>query len=77
MISEFLEYISMDKSSGMAVFVTTIEAGGFSAAARRLGQTPSAVTKHMARLEDRLRTRLSTVPEIRPSRRASSTMRRS
>lgn len=42
----------------MAVFVTAIEAGGFSAAARRLGQTPSAVSKHVARLEDRLGARL-------------------
>jgi DNA-binding transcriptional LysR family regulator len=48
----------MDRSSDMAVFVTAIEAGGFSAAARRLGQTPSAVSKHVARLEDRLGARL-------------------
>lgn len=48
----------MDRSSDMAVFVTAIEAGGFSAAARQLGQTPSAVSKHVARLEDRLGARL-------------------
>jgi DNA-binding transcriptional LysR family regulator len=48
----------MDRSSDMAVFVTAIESGGFSAAARQLGQTPSAVSKHVARLEDRLGARL-------------------
>jgi DNA-binding transcriptional LysR family regulator len=48
----------MDRSSDMAVFVAAIEAGGFTAAARQLGQTPSAVSKHVARLEDRLGARL-------------------
>lgn len=42
----------------MAVFVRVVEAGGFSAAARALNLTPSAVSKLIARLEDRLAARL-------------------
>jgi DNA-binding transcriptional LysR family regulator len=48
----------IDRSGDMAVFVAVMEAGGFSAAARRLGLTPSAVSKHVARLEGRLGARL-------------------
>lgn len=48
----------IDRSGDMAVFAAAIEAGGFSAAARRLGLTPSAISKHVARLEDRLGVRL-------------------
>jgi len=48
----------IDRSGDMGVFVAAIEAGGFSAAARRLGLTPSAVSKHVARLEERLGARL-------------------
>lgn len=42
----------------MAVFARVIEAGGFSAAARAFGMTPSAVSKLIGRLEDRLGARL-------------------
>jgi DNA-binding transcriptional LysR family regulator len=42
----------------LAVFVRSIEAGGFSAAARSLELTPSAVSKLVTRLEDRLGVRL-------------------
>lgn len=38
----------------MAAFVRSIELGGFSAAAREFGLTPSALSKLVARLEDRL-----------------------
>jgi len=48
----------MDNHSEMAVFVRVAEAGGFSAAARALGLTPSAVSKLIGRLEDRLGARL-------------------
>lgn len=44
--------------SDMTVFVRVVEDGGFSAAARGLGLTPSAVSKVIGRLEDRLNTRL-------------------
>jgi len=42
----------------MAVFVSVVEAGSFSAAARALRLTPSAVSKLIARLEERLGARL-------------------
>jgi len=42
----------------MEVFVAAAEHGGFSAAARARAMTPSAVSKLMARLEQRLGTRL-------------------
>jgi DNA-binding transcriptional LysR family regulator len=42
----------------MAVFAQVVEAGSFSAAARQLGVTPSAVSRQMARLESVLRVRL-------------------
>jgi DNA-binding transcriptional LysR family regulator len=48
----------MDKPGEMAVFVRVVESGGFSAAARALGLTPSAVSKLIGRLEDRLGARL-------------------
>ena len=38
----------------MMAFVKAVEAGGFSAAARQLGLTPSALSKLVSRLEDRL-----------------------
>lgn len=45
----------MDNRSGeMAVFVAAAESGSFSAAARRLRLTPSAVSKLVTRVEDRL-----------------------
>lgn len=49
----------MDNRAGeMQVFVTVVEAGSFSAAARRLLMTPSTVSKLVARLEERLGVRL-------------------
>ncbi|MCH8183870.1 MAG: LysR family transcriptional regulator, partial [Proteobacteria bacterium] len=42
----------------MAVFARAVRAGGFSAAARELKLTPSAVSKKVSRLEDRLGARL-------------------
>lgn len=42
----------------MAAFVRAVEKGGFSPAARELGLTPSAVSKLVTRLEDRLGVRL-------------------
>lgn len=42
----------------MDVFVRVVEQGGFSAAARSLGRTPSAVSKLIGRLEARLGVRL-------------------
>lgn len=42
----------------MMVFVTVVEAGGFTAAARKLELTPSAVSKLVNRLEARLGARL-------------------
>ena len=47
-----------ERASDMVVFVRAAELGGFSAAARALGLTPSAVSKAISRLEDRLGVRL-------------------
>lgn len=47
-----------DKAAALQVFVKAVELGGFSAAARALGLTPSAVSKTVSRLEDRLGVRL-------------------
>lgn len=43
---------------GMAAFVRVVEAGSFSAAARQLGTTASAVSRQVARLEQELSLRL-------------------
>ena len=48
----------MDNTSEMAVFVRVVEARNFSAAARELRLTPSAVSKLISRMEDRLGARL-------------------
>jgi DNA-binding transcriptional LysR family regulator len=48
----------VNRSGDMEVFVRVVELGGFSAAARALRMTPSAVSKLIARLEARLGTRL-------------------
>jgi DNA-binding transcriptional LysR family regulator len=47
-----------DRLNGVSVFVETVEAGGFSAAATRLNLSRSAVGKTIARLETRLGARL-------------------
>jgi molybdenum-dependent DNA-binding transcriptional regulator ModE len=44
--------------SGIAAFVQAVEAGSFTAAAVRLGLSKSAVAKNVAKLEERLGTRL-------------------
>ena len=48
----------MDRAAEMAAFVRTVETGGFTTAARQLGLTPSALSKLVTRLEDRLGARL-------------------
>lgn len=50
-------------------FVCVIETGGFTAAAEKLGLSPSAVSKLMARLEERLGVRLlqRTTRQMRPT----------
>jgi DNA-binding transcriptional LysR family regulator len=50
--------IAMERSGEMEVFVRVVREGGFSAAARTLDLTPSAVSKLIARLEGRIGTRL-------------------
>ena len=49
---------TMDKLSGVALFVQLAQAGSFVAAARQAGISPSAVSKSLARLEQRLGARL-------------------
>lgn len=48
----------MDRQEAMAVFLAVVDEGDFSAAARRLRMTPSAVSKIVGRLEARLGVRL-------------------
>jgi len=48
----------MDRLAGMDVFVRVVDTGSFSEAARSSGLTPSAVSKQISALEDRLGTRL-------------------
>src|SRR5262245_46967536 len=48
----------MHDLGGMAVFARVVEARSFSAAARALGLSKSAVSKEIARLEDHLGVRL-------------------
>jgi DNA-binding transcriptional LysR family regulator len=48
----------MDRVLAMEIFVAVADNGGFAAAARALGQSPPAVTRAIAALEDRLGTRL-------------------
>lgn len=50
--------LEVNRSGELEVFVRVIELGGFSAAARACGMTPSAVSKLVARLEQRLGSRL-------------------
>ena len=42
----------------LQAFLTTVETGSFSAAARRLGLTPAAVSRNIAQLETNLGIRL-------------------
>jgi DNA-binding transcriptional LysR family regulator len=48
----------MDRMSSISTFVKIAESGGFAAAARRLGVSPSTVTTQIQDLEDRLGVRL-------------------
>jgi DNA-binding transcriptional LysR family regulator len=48
----------MDRMLGMSTFVKVVDSGGFSAAARALNISASAVTTHIQALEDRLGVRL-------------------
>jgi DNA-binding transcriptional LysR family regulator len=50
----------MDRAAEMTAFVRAVETGGFSAAAREMDLTPSALSKLVTRLEDRLGARLLT-----------------
>ena len=50
--------ILMERSGEMEIFARVVQEGGFSAAARSLDLTPSAVSKVIARLEERLGARL-------------------
>jgi DNA-binding transcriptional LysR family regulator len=50
--------LETNRSGELEVFVRVIELGGFSAAARVFGMTPSAVSKLVTRLEQRLGVRL-------------------
>lgn len=49
---------SLETLTDMAVFARVVEEGSFSAAARQLGVTPSAVSRQVARLEAALHVRL-------------------
>ena len=48
----------MDQLAGMAIFARVVEENGFSAAARSMNLSKAAVSKQVARLEDRLGVRL-------------------
>lgn len=48
----------LDHLAGISVFAQVVEANGFTAAAGRLGVSKAAVSKQVARLEDRLGVRL-------------------
>jgi len=50
--------VRMDIATHMTIFVRTVQEGGFSAAARVLDLSPSAVSKQISRLEDHLGVRL-------------------
>ncbi|MEH2562382.1 LysR family transcriptional regulator [Bradyrhizobium sp. AZCC 2289] len=50
--------LDVNRSGEMEVFVRVVELGGFSAAARALRMTPSAISKLVGRLEARLGVRL-------------------
>lgn len=50
--------IISDRMAGVVAFVAAVEAGSFSAASERLRTTPSAISKSVARLEQRLGAKL-------------------
>jgi len=53
-----MQHQDVDNLSGVALFVQLAKAGSFVAAARQAGISPSAVSKSLARLEQRLGARL-------------------
>jgi DNA-binding transcriptional LysR family regulator len=53
-----MEEPAMDATGDMSAFVNAVERGGFSAAARAMKVTPSALSKAIAKLEARLGVRL-------------------
>jgi len=55
-----MQRIVMDRSGETEAFLRVVQEGGFSAAARTLGLTQSAVSKLVTRLEERLGARLLT-----------------
>jgi DNA-binding transcriptional LysR family regulator len=48
----------LERTAGLLAFVRTVDAGSFAGAARLIGASPSAVSKSVARLEQRLGVRL-------------------
>lgn len=48
----------MDRAAEMTAFIRAVDNGGFTAAARQMGLTPSALSRLVGRLEDRLGVRL-------------------
>ena len=48
----------LERTAGLLAFVRTVDAGSFAGAARSIGASPSAVSKSVARLEERLGVRL-------------------
>ncbi|MDO2305765.1 LysR family transcriptional regulator, partial [Escherichia coli] len=48
----------VDRFAGIDAFVSTAQAGNFTAAAQALGMTPSGIAKSVARLEARLGVKL-------------------
>jgi DNA-binding transcriptional LysR family regulator len=48
----------MDRLTSLTVFTRVVEGGGFSAAAQRLGMSPTMVTNHVQALEKRMGVRL-------------------
>src|SRR5450830_846528 len=57
-LSRIMQNQNTDNLSGVALFVQLAQAGSFVAAARQAGISPSAVSKSLARLEQRLGARL-------------------
>jgi DNA-binding transcriptional LysR family regulator len=55
-----MKRITMDRSGEMETFLRVVQEGGFSAAARSVGLTQSAVSKVVSRLEERIGARLLT-----------------
>src|SRR5216117_1579193 len=58
MLSGFLDNSKMDPLDGIAAFARVVDSGSFSAAARHLEISKSAVSAHVQRLEERLGIRL-------------------